>query len=100
MLPARQNWRLEGTSPVEQREYGRGESGRKWAAHAEVVDRVVAVAQSKHECGRRGVARHANDDAVDGAVALDLHPIAPTTEFIAAIATLGDYSLDAWQECQ
>src|SRR5262245_15545601 len=39
MLPARRNWRLEGTSPVEQREYGRGESGRKWAAHAEVVDR-------------------------------------------------------------
>jgi hypothetical protein len=60
-----------------------------------VVDDLIAVAQPKHEPGRRGLGCDANDDAVDGAEALDLHPIPPTTWFIATVATLGECSLDA-----
>lgn len=54
---------------------------------------AVGVSKREHECGCVVVSGHADDDAIRGALALDLNPIS-SSEAIPSIGSLGDDPFD------
>jgi hypothetical protein len=54
---------------------------------------AVRMANREHKCGRVVVAGYADDDAIRGALALDLDPIS-SSEAIPSIGSLGDDPFD------
>ncbi len=54
---------------------------------------AVSMAKREHKCGCVVVAGHADDDAIRGALTLDLDPIS-SSEAIPPIGSLGDDAFD------
>ena len=55
---------------------------------------AVSMAKREHKCGGVVVAGHADDDAIRGALALDLDPIS-SSEAIPSIGSFGDDPFDS-----
>jgi hypothetical protein len=92
--------RLDRSGAVEQADDRCGGSVWDHPRHSQVVEKVVTVAQRQHEFRRVAIASKADDDTVNGSVALHLNPLTTARYTVPAIAALGDDPFDRRQQPQ
>jgi hypothetical protein len=62
-----------------------------------MVELIVGVPEGQDELGPARITSYANHCAIDGSVALDLHPIPGPARRVRSIGTLGHNTFQLWQ---